>query len=89
MPTILPTLAPILALVLAGRAGGAEPPPTPRPDVASGLESGREGLARYQWRLRTEMKIDDVLRLTMVVDVHLGPDGGLVTKKTGRYDKRP
>jgi hypothetical protein len=89
VPTISPALAPLLALVLAGRAGAAEPPPTPRPDVASGLESGREGLARYQWRLRTEMKIDNVLRLTKVEDVHLGPDGGLVMKKTVRYEKRP
>jgi hypothetical protein len=80
-------LSPLLALALAGPA--AEPPPTATPDVASGLESGREDLARYQWRLKTEMKVDDALRLTKVEDVHLGPDGGLVTKKTVRYDKRP
>jgi hypothetical protein len=35
------------------------------------------------------MKVDDALRLTKVEDVHLGPDGGLATKKTVRYDKRP
>ncbi len=35
------------------------------------------------------MKVDGVQRLTKVEDVHLGPDGGLVTKKTVRYDKRP
>jgi hypothetical protein len=80
-------LSPLLALALAGPAG--EPPPTATPDVASGLESGREDLARYQWRLKTEMKVDDALRLTKIEDVHLGPDGGLVTKKTVRYDKRP
>ncbi len=88
MPTPALVFAPLLALAVAG-APGADPPPTARPDLASGLESGREGLARYQWRLRTEMKVDGVLRLTKVEDVHLGPDGGLVTKKTVRYDKRP
>lgn len=80
--------APLLALALAA-GPGAEPPPTARPDVASGLEAGREGLARYQWRMRTEMTVDEVPRLTKVEDVHLGPDGGLVTKKTVRYDRRP
>ena len=84
----LQALAPLLALALAA-APAADPPPTASPDVASGLESGREGLARYQWRLRTEMKVDGVSRLTKVEDVHLGPDGGLVTKKTVKYDKRP
>ena len=88
MPPPVPSFALLLALGLAGGPGG-EPPPTPKPDVASGLESGRQGLARYQWRLRTEMRVDDVLRLTKVEDVHLGPDGGLVTKKTVRYEKRP
>jgi hypothetical protein len=35
------------------------------------------------------MRVDDVLRVTKVEDVHLGPDGGLVTKKTVRYEKKP
>lgn len=35
------------------------------------------------------MKVDDVPRLTKVEDVHLGPDGALVTKKTVRWEKRP
>ena len=35
------------------------------------------------------MKVDGVSRLTKLEDVHLGPDGGLVTKKTVKYDKRP
>jgi len=88
VPTLLAVLVPLL--VLSPTAASAPPPsPTARPDVASGLETGREGLARYQWRLRTEMRVDDALRLTKVEDVHLGPDGGLVTKKTVRYDKRP
>jgi len=83
-----PSLAPLFVLALAV-APGVEPPPTARPDLASGLESGRKGLARYQWRLRTEMKVDGVSRLTKLEDVHLGPDGGLVTKKTVKYDRRP
>jgi hypothetical protein len=81
-------LAPLIALALVA-APSVEPPPTARPDVASGLESGRKDLARYQCRLRTEMKVDGVSRLTKLEDVHLGPDGGLVTKKTVKYDKRP
>ena len=83
-----PALA-LLAALLPPGPSTATPPPTPRPDLASGLELGREGLARYQWRLKTEMKVDGLLRLTKVEDVHLGPDGGLVMKKTVRYDKRP
>ena len=35
------------------------------------------------------MKVDGVSRLTKLEDVHLGPDGGLVTKKTVKYDRRP
>lgn len=35
------------------------------------------------------MKVDGVSRLTKLEDVHLGPDGGLVTKKTVKYEKRP
>ena len=35
------------------------------------------------------MKVDGVSRLVKLEDVHLGPDGGLVTKKTVKYDKRP
>lgn len=81
-------LVPVIALALVG-APGIEPPPTARPDLATGLEAGRKGLAQYQCRLRTEMKIDGVSRLTKLEDVHLGPDGGLVTKKTVKYEKRP
>lgn len=88
MPTPLPALVLLAALSPVGVAG-VPPPPTPKPDVASGLESGREGLARYQWRMRTEMKVDDVPRLTRVEDVHLGPDGALVKKKTVRWERRP
>ncbi len=82
------SLAPLFALALAV-APSVEAPPTARPDLASGLESGRKGLALYQWRLRTVMKVDGVSRLTKLEDVHLGPDGGLVTKKTVKYDRRP
>lgn len=79
----------VLAALASLAAPAATPVATARPDVAAGLESGREVLARYQWRLRTEMKVDGVSRLVKIEDVHLGPDGGLVTKKTVKYDKRP
>src|SRR5262249_16166669 len=42
----------------------------------------------YQWRLRTEMKVDGTLRMTKLEDVHLAPDGGLV-RKVIRYEKKP
>lgn len=80
-------LAASLALVALLRAGAS--PGSDRPDVASGLEAGRGDLARYQWRMRTETRIDGALRLTTVEDVHLGPDGGLARKKTVRFEKRP
>ena len=61
--------------------------PTPsKPDVAEGLKRERERLANYQWRLRTEMKIDGVLRVSRIENVHLGPDGELV-KTIVRFDK--
>jgi len=83
-------MKPAAALFLLALSVAAQQPvTTPIPDVAAGLEHGREKLARYQWRLRTELKIDGVSRLTKVEDVHLGPDGGLVLKKTVRFDRRP
>ncbi|MEO6326748.1 MAG: hypothetical protein ABIT01_07870 [Thermoanaerobaculia bacterium] len=59
------------------------------PDVATGLKIERERLAGFQWRLKTEMKVDGLLRIVRVEDVHLGPDGGLVRGKTVKYDKKP
>jgi hypothetical protein len=74
-------LATLTAIPLAAQA-----PDPAKPDVGQGLQRERARLANYQWRLKTEMKIDGTTRMSKVEDVHLGPDGGLV-KKIVRYDK--
>ena len=74
------SLAPLFALALAV-APSVEPPPTARPDLASGLESGRRARA-LPVAPQDGDEVDGVSRLTKLEDVHLGPDGGLVTKKT-------
>jgi hypothetical protein len=56
--------------------------------IGEGVRREKERLAGYQWRLRTEMNVDGVLRLQRVDDVHLGPGGELV-RKSVRYEKRP
>ena len=65
---------------------GAQAPAPSKPDVGKGLQVERERLAAYQWRLRTEMKVDGVLRVARVENVHLGPNGELV-KKIVKFDK--
>jgi hypothetical protein len=78
-PAIL--LATLTASPLAAQA------PTPsKPDVGQGLKRERERLSNYQWRLKTEMKVDGTMRMSKVEDVHLGPDGGIV-KKMVKYEK--
>lgn len=85
----LPFLAPS-ALAQASPPGSSGTPGAVRtPDVVAGLKKEREQLSRYQWRLKTEMKVDNVIRLVKTEDVHLGPDGGLVKAKTVKYDKKP
>ncbi len=74
-------LATLTALPLA-----AQDPTPSKLDVGPGLKRERERLSNYQWRLRTEMKVDGTIRMLKVEDVHLGPDGGLV-KKTVKFDK--
>ncbi len=74
-------LATLTALPLA-----AQDPTPSKPDVGQGLKRERERLANYQWRIKTEMKIDGTIRMSKVEDVHLGPDGGLV-KKIVKFDK--
>lgn len=58
-------------------------------DPAASLDAGRHRLAAFQWRMKTEMRIDDIPRLTKLEDVHLGPDGALVKAKTIRYERYP
>ena len=74
-------LATLIALPLA-----AQDPTPSKLDVGPGLKRERERLSNYQWRLKTEMKVDGTTRMFKIEDVHLGPDGGLV-KKTVKFDK--
>jgi hypothetical protein len=74
-------LATLTALPLA-----AQDPTPSKLDVGPGLKRERERLSNYQWRLKTEMKVDGTVRMSKVEDVHLGPDGGLV-KKIVKFDK--
>ena len=76
----------LLALAQTPRSESAAPAPT---DVAAGVAKGREELARYVWRLKTDMKVNGSLRITKVEDVHLGPDGRLVMQKTVRFERKP
>jgi hypothetical protein len=64
----------------------AQAPAPSKPDVGKGLQIERERLAAYQWRLKTEMKVDGVLRVSRTENVHLGPNGELV-KKIVKFDK--
>jgi hypothetical protein len=82
-------LAPaFLAATLTATTLAAQDPGPANLDVGQGLKRERERLANYQWRLRTEMKVDGTTRMSKVEDVHLGPDGALV-KKTVKFDKSP
>jgi hypothetical protein len=78
-PAIL--LATLIAMPLL-----AQDPTPSKPDVGQGLKRERERLANYQWRLKTEMRVDGTLRMSKLEDVHLGPDGGIV-KKIVKYEK--
>ncbi len=78
----------ILAATLTASALAAQDPGPAKPDVGQGLKRERERLANYQWRLKTEMKVDGVVRMSKLEDVHLGPDGGIV-KKAVKFEKAP
>ena len=73
---------------LTAPAPASQAPTPSKPDVGGSVRKERELLANYQWRLRTEMKVDGIPRLQKVEEVHLGPDGGIV-KRQVKYDKRP
>ena len=64
----------------------AQAPAPSKPDVGKGLKIERERLAAYQWRMKTEMKVDGILRVSRTENVHLGPSGELV-KKIVKFDK--
>jgi hypothetical protein len=84
----LPTAAVLALLTLSLPALAGQAPTPAKPNVGEGLKKERERLASYQWRLKTEMKVDGDLRMQKVEDVHLAPDGGLV-RKIVKFDKRP
>jgi hypothetical protein len=77
-----------LAATLTATPLAAQAPDPSKPDVVQGLKRERERLANYQWRLKTEMKVDGAVRMSKLEDVHLGPDGGLV-KRIVKFDKAP
>ena len=81
-----PLASALLLATLSATPLGAQGPVPSKPDVGQGLQRERARLSNYQWRLKTEMKVDGAIRLSKVEDVHLGPDGGLV-KKIVRFDK--
>jgi len=78
-----PSVFLLVPLLLAPPLAGQE-----KPAVGAGLRQERERLASYQWRLKTEMKVDGETRLQKSEQVHLGPDGGLV-RRTVKYDRAP
>lgn len=76
------------AVTLTAFRLAAQAPTPAKPDVGEGLKIERERLANYQWRMKTEMTVDGISRVTRVESVHLGPSGELV-KKIVRFDKAP
>ena len=76
----------VLAATLIAFPLAAQAPAPSKPHVGEGLKRERERLANFQWRLKTEMKIDGVLRVSRTENVHLGPSGELV-KKIVKFDK--
>lgn len=75
----------LLALATPPQTHAALPSP---PEIAEALRQERERLASYRWRLTTEMKVDDLLRVQRVDDVHLAPDGSW-ERKTVKYERVP
>jgi hypothetical protein len=80
---------PIFVILTILQSPPAKPAAHGPPDVAAGVAKGREELARYVWRLKTDMKVNGSLRISKVEDVHLGPDGRLVMQKTVRFERKP
>ncbi len=89
MKALLPAGA--LAALLAAHTGPAasfqEPSPTPA-SVGEDLKRERELLSNYRWRLKTEMRVDGLLRITRLEDVNLGPEGGF-RKRLVRFERAP
>jgi hypothetical protein len=86
IPSVRISLLLGLAVTLTAFPLSAQAPTPSKPDVGEGLKRERERLSNYQWRLRTEMKIDGVPRVSRIENVYLGPSGELV-KKVVKFDK--
>lgn len=84
-------LAAAAAALFASSAGTSAPQEeaAPKPKaVADGLRRERELLSNWQWRMKTEMKVDGSPRVTRVEEAHLSPEGGLV-KRLVRFERAP
>lgn len=84
-------LAAAAAALVLSSAGAAEPQQEPAPHpkaVADDLRRERELLSNWQWRMKTEMRVDGVPRVTRVEEAHLSPEGGLVKRLT-RFERAP
>jgi hypothetical protein len=84
-------LAAAAAVLGMGAAADAPPPDEPPPQpkaVADDFRRERQLLAGWQWRMKTEMTVDGVPRVSRVEEAHLSPEGGLV-KRLVRFDRAP
>jgi hypothetical protein len=79
---------PLVLLIPLGAAADSSPATTPLTDPGSDVQKGREQLASYRWRVRTEMKVDEVPRIIKIEEVHIAPDGSLAWDKTVRYERQ-
>lgn len=75
----------LVALATPPQTAAAIPSPS---EIAGALRKERGRLANYRWRLTTEMRVDDLPRVSRVDDVHLAPDGSW-ERKTVRYERSP
>ncbi len=89
MKALLPVGA--LAALLAAHTGPApafQEPAPPASSVGEDVRRERTLLSNYRWRLKTEMKVDGVPRMTRLEDVNLGPDGGF-KKRLVKFERAP
>ncbi len=86
-PILVGALA-ALFLAHTGPVPALQEPATDGKSAGEGLRRERERLANYRWRLKTQMKVDGVLRLTRLEDVNLGPTGGF-QKKLVKFERAP
>ena len=76
----------LVALGLMANVSAADAPL--RSDIGVLLKQQREVLSSYEWRLKTDVKVDGALRFVSVENVHLAPEGGL-DRKIVKFDVKP